>query len=108
VPLGNGDEVGVVEVWKWPDVFGEVTVEDAKEVQQRIAKGDWRADPRAENWAGKAVAEVLGLDLQNEDARATVRLLLAEWRKSGALKVAKRRDEARKSREFFEVGEWIT
>jgi hypothetical protein len=107
-PQDPGDEVGVVETWQWPDLFGEVTVENAKEVQQRIAKGEWRADPRAENWAGKAVAEVLGLDLQNEAARAPVRSLLAEWRRTGALKVIKRRTEGRKIRDFIEVGEWIT
>src|SRR5207249_1750433 len=51
VPLGNGtsphdpgDFVGVVEQWNWPDPFADVTPEHAKEVQRKIAKGEWRAD----------------------------------------------------------------
>ncbi len=115
VSLGNGinphdpgDEIGVVEAWQWPGLFKDVSTEDAKEVQRRIAKGEWLAAPQAQNWAGKVVAEALGLDLADETARASVRAMLAEWRKTGALKLVNRPNENRKKRDFIEVGEWFT
>jgi hypothetical protein len=40
--------VGVVESWQWPDPFADVSAADAKEVQRRIAEGEWRADQRSE------------------------------------------------------------
>jgi hypothetical protein len=70
MPLGNGpspgldDFVGVVEEWCWPDSFADVTVDKARDVQRRLSQGEWRADPRSTKWAGKAVAEVLDLDLE--------------------------------------------
>jgi hypothetical protein len=84
VPLGNGasvidplgDFVAVVESWSWPDPLAEVSPADAKEVQRRIAKGDFRADSRSTSWAGNIVAEVLELDLSDKAAFATVRNLL--------------------------------
>jgi hypothetical protein len=115
VPLGNGadprdpgDEIGVVEAWQWPDAFKEVSMEDARKVQHRIAEGEWRADPRAKNWAGVVVAEVLGLDLAADGTSAAVKSLLSGWRKSAALKVVSHGDEHRHKKEFIEVGEWLT
>ena len=115
VSLGNGvaphdpgDEIGVVEPWKWPDTFASVSVQDAQEVQRRIAAGEWRSNPRAENWAGKVVAEVLDLDLDEEGVRASVKRMLAEWCSTDALRVVKRPDENRMKRDFIEAGQWIT
>lgn len=107
-PHDPGDEIGVVESWQWPDAFAEVSVEDAKEVQRRIAKSEWRVSSQAKLWAGNVVAEVLGLDPQDKAARATLKLLLAGWGKSGALKVVERKDEKRMKRKIYEVGEWLT
>jgi hypothetical protein len=113
VPLGNGtppfdpagDVVGVVEPWSWPDAFAEVSSDDAKEVQRRIAQGEWRADQRCTSWAGVAIAEVLGLDLSQPAVRATVKTLLKTWVKTGALREVARKDGRRKPRKFVEIGE---
>lgn len=107
-PSDPGDEIGVVEPWTWPDLFDGVSVEDAKEVQRRIAKGEWRENSQASDWAGKVVAEVLGLGLAAPGVRASLRKMLAEWCKSGALKVVERTAENRVKRKFIEVGQWIT
>jgi hypothetical protein len=112
VPLWNGsspldpagDVVGVVESWKWPDAFAEVSLDDAKEVQRRIGEGEWRADYRSNVWAGKAVAEVLCRDLSEPAARASVRTLLKTWIRTGALREVTRKDEQRKPRRFIEIG----
>jgi hypothetical protein len=116
VALGNGDStfdqdgdyVGVVEPWQWPDPFAEVDLEQAKEVQQKIAKGEWRADQRSETWAGIAVAEVLGFDMSNKAAKDGIRGLIAGWLATGALREVKRRDINRHERKFIEVGQWLT
>ncbi|MGE0660437.1 MAG: AAA family ATPase [Reyranellaceae bacterium] len=113
VSLGNGtgsypaDEVGVVTTWEWPDVFAGLTSDDLKAVQNKVASGTWRADARADEWVGKAVAEALDLDLEDDGVRARIRSLLAGWLKSKALKETSRTDaKTRKDRKFVEVGTW--
>jgi hypothetical protein len=110
VPLGNGtsalepgDVVGVVEPWKWPNAFADVTLDDAKGVQRRIAEGEWRADQRSTAWAGVAIAEVLGWDLSQPAARATVKTLLKTWVKTGALREVERNDDRRKRRKLLKL-----
>jgi hypothetical protein len=114
VPLGNGcasdpngDYVGVVEPWSWPDPFADVGIDDAKEIQRRIAKGEFRVDHRSTTWAGNIVAEVIGFDLSDTAARATVQKLLNGWVATGALRVVTRKDKKRVDRRFFEVGQWL-
>jgi hypothetical protein len=112
VPLGNGDDgvgdyVGVVEPWTWPDPFADVSLEDAKEVQKRIAAGEFRADPRSTTWAGKVVAEVIGFDLSDKAATAAVRNLINGWIRTAALRVITRRDGKRMEKQFIEVGQWL-
>jgi AAA domain len=113
VELGNGrdpypgDSVGVVAVWTWPDAFAGLTASDLKAVQNKIAGGRWRADVQAGAWAGKAVAEVLGLDLDEETNKTKVKSLLKTWLKNGSLVEAERQDEGRKTRRYVEVGTWV-
>jgi hypothetical protein len=111
IPLGNGpphdpdgDRIGVVEAWSWPDPFDDVSVSDLKELEKRIANGEWRADPRSDHWAGKLVAEVLRFDLSDKAARASVRLMLKTWISNGAFREVERNDGQRKPRKFIEVG----
>lgn len=100
VALGNGsrlypegDLVGVVEAWTWPDPFADVKLADLRAVQAALADGMGRADEQANDWAGARVAEVLGLDVgprtgrtpKQKAARQKVKALLAGWIKSGAL-----------------------
>ena len=113
VGLGNGsgggiddqDYVGVVTSWKWPDAFAGVTASDLDAVKARVASGDWRKDPQAHAWVGKAVAEVLGLDASNKTHRAKINALLAAWIKSGALVEVEGLDAARRPRLFVKAGE---
>lgn len=116
VALGNGDtpfdregdSIGVVEVWKWPDEFAEISVEEAKEIQRRIAAGGWRESSQTTTWAGIVVADVLGLDVTQKPVRERILRHLKSWLASGALRVATKLDKHRKPRTFIEVGQWIT
>jgi len=111
VDLGNGgagesDHVQIIEPWQWPNAFDDVTARDLLAVQKRIAEGQWRANSQASDWAGKAVAEVLDLDLSSAPLQTKTKTLLKTWIESGALKPVMRLDEHRKEREFIEVGQW--
>jgi hypothetical protein len=112
VPLDNGTEevegdwVGVVTKWKMPGAMEGVTASDLLRVQKRIAQGKWREDPRANAWVGKAVGEVLSLDVREKGVRKRVMGMLATWLASGALKIVEGDDDSRHKREFVVVGEW--
>ncbi|MGJ3264311.1 MAG: AAA family ATPase [Salinarimonas sp.] len=111
VPLGNGplgtdgDKVGVVTAWKWPNQTADVTVADLRKVQANVAAGEWRADVQAKAWVGNAVAQALGLDVESRSARAKIVAMLKMWTASGALVVVEAHDEKRRMRKFVEVGE---
>lgn len=111
VSLDNGptpDFVGVVEAWKWPDPFDGVTTADLMAVQKRISDGQWRESDKATDWAGRAVAEVLGLDPSDKAVRASVRRMIKTWVSTGALRVVERQDKERHKRPYIEVGQWAT
>lgn len=106
--LNNGDDVGVAHRWKWPSPFAEVSLSDLETVQKKISEGQWRENIRATDWAGKAVAEVLGIDLQAPGARAQVKSILDVWVKNRALKTVEKKDASRKLRRYVEAGEWVS
>jgi hypothetical protein len=112
VPLDNGtpeqegDWIGVVTPWKMPGALDGVVAADVLRVQKRISEGKWREDVRAKAWAGKAVAEVLGLDVREPPSRKKVSGMLKTWIMTGALKIVEDEDETRHKFEFVEVGTW--
>lgn len=106
VEIGNGDHVGVVTAWKWPDPLDQVTVADLRAVQDAVAAGQWRDNSQAADWVGKAVAQVMKLDTGNKQHKAKIIGLLKIWKSTGMLVVADRPDEKRKMRPFVEVGKW--
>lgn len=113
VPLGNGnadvasdegDQIGVVTPWQWPDALNGVTVSDLCRVQSAIAGGKWRENSQAKDWAGYAVAKVLSLDVGQRADKARIATMLKTWIKNGALVIVEGLDEKRKPRSFIEVG----
>lgn len=107
VELANGDSVGVVEVWKWPDTFGGLSVNDLLKVQNALDnKGARYSDQAGDDWAGVIVAEVLGLDATADKKR--IKKLIEAWLKSGALVKGQKMGPIRKLVPTVEVGEWAT
>lgn len=112
VDLGNGamdgaapgDSVGVAEPWNVPDPFADITVSHLAAVQDEIAGGKWKESHQANGWVGIAVANVLGLDVENKGHKARIRMLLKTWIGEGALKVVEDKDSDRHIRKFVEVG----
>jgi hypothetical protein len=114
VPLGNEgpsldepqDHVAVVAPWTWPNPFADVTTADLIAVQKHVAKGKWRENNQAKDWVGKAVAEVLKLDVESERDKEKIKGLLKVWIENGALKVVKEYDpKDRKDYKFVTMGE---
>ena len=105
-PPGDSDNVQAIVRWNWPDALDGLTTRDLFAVQKRIAADQWRDDPQATKWAGKAVADVLNLDLEVAAPLARTKSLLKKWIESGVLKVVQHNDKHRKPKGFIEVGQW--
>jgi hypothetical protein len=106
VVLANGDEIGVPVSWKFPGAFDDITPDHMHRVRTMAAEGAYRKDSRAGNWIGIAVAEVVGLDLDDEADRKQVRNILKTWFANRVLKVENREDEHRHSKPFVAPGNW--
>jgi hypothetical protein len=103
--LDGGDSVGIVEHWTLPDV--SVTADDDARVkiQAEIASGEWRAHSAATDWAGYAVAKVIGADVAVSMDRLRTKNLLNNMLAKGELRTEQRPDANRKLRNFVVVGE---
>lgn len=112
IDLGNAtrdrpsDHVGVVTEWRWPDAMSGISVSDLLAVQVVINAGSYKDSSQAGSWAGYAVAEALGVDVEDEKDKAKIKHMLKTWKESGALKIEMKQDESRKQRPFVVVGEW--
>lgn len=99
----EGDDVGVVTKWELPNLLDGVTGEDFEKVAAVIRSGRWRKDAQAAQWAGKAVAQALKLNLDNKRDRTKVKTLLEFWLGTGALVEIKGDDAKRNERTFIEA-----
>jgi hypothetical protein len=86
------------------DVFDGVEVSHLRAVQTAIEAGRWRESSQAKDWAGLAVASVMGLDVANKAHKAKIAGLLKTWIANGMLVVVEGEDGQRKKRLFVEVG----
>ena len=102
VPLGNGaglqkpqDHVGVVTAWEWPSAESVVNdLDDDAKARIRVAvdNGEFKEAKQAKNWAGVAVAEVLGLDLEIKENKARAAMVLRALLSEGVLTVVDEKD----------------
>jgi hypothetical protein len=94
VKTPNGHSVGAVERWEWPDAFDGVTRQDAARVRAAFAAmtEPHRADIRSANWAGVAVADLLGIDLTSASGKARVKSMLSRWIETDVLRIAEGKD----------------
>jgi hypothetical protein len=110
--LPNGDDVACASSWTPPNPFDDVTTAQMQECRRLAQTGAYRADSRAENWLGYAVAGVIGIKLSrggdNDKADlAKVKNILRTWEKNGVVKVVEKYDsEQRKDKKIIVPGEW--
>jgi len=98
-----GDNVGVVTMWLPPSA-GEMALSpgDIERIKAKVGKEPhWRENVRADMWVGKAVAEVMGLN--HEDDRELVKGLLKRLFKTGVLKTQEGRNAKRELTIFVVV-----
>lgn len=116
VPLGNGtwlgpvrldgDTVGVVVPWQWPDPMADQPADALRRVQEAVDGKNYRRNVQAADWVGHAVGEVLGLDPENPADKTAIKGMLAIWIKEGALEVVEIADGNRRPRPCIAVGKW--
>lgn len=108
VSLGNapdgGDNIGAATPWKAPDPFDDVSLHHLKAAQAKIAGGDWRRSDQAKDWAGRVVADVLDLDLDDKANKKKAKAVLETWISTGVLSVELRPDKNGDERPFVVVG----
>jgi len=124
VSLGNGhlgddgDSIGVVTSWEWPDAFDGIEAADLLKAQKAIDGSQWRENDQAGNWVGKPIAHALDLDIgtgrtsdltkAQKAAKAKIKTLIRVWIGTGALVTVEAKDGKSNLRKFVEVGEWAT
>ncbi|MDO9338470.1 MAG: AAA family ATPase [Caulobacter sp.] len=122
-PLGNAgkdeegfDEpqewVGVVERFEPPATLDGVTVENVRQVQMAVQQaGGARQNDQTttELWCGEIVAQVLGLDVNDQNIRSRIKKMLTTWESSGLLLREERPGAAKNGRPvaYLVVGNWI-
>lgn len=89
--LGNGtderheDGVGVAVAWTPPPVSDLYTEEQMNEALSVIDGKDYRENAQASDWVGKAIAPIL--DLDPEENKEAVKLIIKDWFNRGIIKV---------------------
>ena len=104
--LKNGDMVGVPVWWQETTVEPDPkAVKDATRLWELATQEGrkFRKSEQAKDWAGKFLAECLGLDTTVTPQKRWVQQCLADWEKNGTIEVFTAPDSARKQREFYRL-----
>lgn len=106
VTTPNGESVGVVTPWQWPDAFSDLSPDSAVAVRRALVNAPdlGRKDPQSEQWAGHLIGHVLGIDTSEKAGNAKVKTLIREWLQTGILAEEQRPDHQRKRRPFIVPG----
>jgi hypothetical protein len=108
--LGQGDHVGVAELWKWPDAFDGVGVRQLIDVQREVHRRHESGTPprfsdqAGSDWIGSVIGDICGLDPDADKAK--IKTVLKSWMASGSLVKEMVDDAHRKKRPVILVGEW--
>lgn len=102
--LSQGDSVGVLTRWRWPDPMEGMTADKQAAAMAAVAAGQWRENLQAKEWVGNPVAEAMGLDVTKTADKAKVAGLIKRWLAAGLLVVVTGKDSKGNDRPFVEVG----
>jgi hypothetical protein len=104
VAVPNGDNVGTLEAWEYPDAFANVTTADMYAIRDLVSKKDFRADSRADDWVGRSIADRLKLNINDQANTAKIKQIIKAWIKNGVLAIDEREDDHRKKRKYVIPG----
>jgi hypothetical protein len=108
VHLANGDDVGVVTRWAWPNPFNGVTATHLLAVQHAVDGKGYRASVLAKDWVGHVVGKLLQVDTTNKGGRYRINTILKTWIENGALVRSIVPGTDRHGHPIIEVGKWAT
>ncbi len=97
----EADEVGVVTRWTPPNPTENVSVEQIKQAMEMAGDGIYKASSQAKDWFGHAIAEVIGLDLEQKADKARAVALQKDWLKKGYIKVVEKTDPKRREEKEY-------
>lgn len=106
--LANGDFVGVVEQWQWPEISLSFGPAEILRAQEAISVGRFRESDQSPDWAGYKIGTALGIDTSVKHEKRFMKKMIAQWVSDGFLKITEGLDQTRKARKFIEVGESIS
>ena len=101
-----GDSVGAVKRWYPKDPLDEVSEDMILQIISRIAQGDCKYSPQTGDWAGHAIADILGRNTQDPKDKTLVGRVLNTLLKSGRIiKITKEDKKDRRKRPYYSVPE---
>jgi hypothetical protein len=101
VEIANGDNVGVIEPWEFPKVFGKISLADADWVRELVRIKTYRADSRSPDWLGHELAERFGRSVTELGNIKWINAVLTTWVRNGVIGKEQRTDKDRKPRACF-------
>lgn len=102
----NGESVGVIASWDWPDAFDGINPAKAIAVREAITAEPERTrkDPQSIDWVGHLVGEVLGIDTDEKAGKDKVKSVIKAWLDTGVLANETRNDRQRRPRPHIVSG----
>jgi hypothetical protein len=111
--LPNGDEIACATLWKPPNPFEGVSVDDLRVVQKLVQGGAFRTNSQSPKWLGWWMGENLpGLKIKarygdqprNKTDIARLNSIINTWLKNNELAIETRPDGNRKPKKFLITG----
>ncbi len=104
--LENGDSVGVVENWRWPETNTEFDEDMIANVIDVVSNGVYRQSKQSPEWVGHAIGRFFSCEKTTTLAahKAAMVKIVDKLLEEGWLKIVEKPDEQRHKRTFIEVG----
>ena len=99
-----GDQVQAVVSWGYPQPFDNVTTDDMNWMRDAVRGGEYRRDPRSQDWVGFPLAGRLNLEPGDPGDRKRLNAILEAWFANGVLATERRKDKNRHEREYVVPG----
>jgi AAA domain len=101
VTMPSGERVGVPELYEVPDKLDGTNDADAEWARGAVVQNDYRKDPQAKDWFGKAVAKRLNLNVHDDRDKSRIKRVIKGWLATRVLSTEERRGEDRHTREYL-------
>ena len=99
------DDEELTSCYVVPKIVRQTTLAERKQSEELLMEmvdaGEWREDPRSEQWVGNAVAEAYGLDLTEKGHVVRVKALIKRLIEDKKLVAEVRMDEWRKLKKYI-------